>query len=353
MNRHAQNVIGEFKQAKNRAYLYKALSAKFQNNPIVDDYLVKHFMSSFNHFTHRMEQEIYTSVPVAGLSITTLVCAYNRQFLLTTAGTIHDNVLAQSNVVNYRVSDGLATSRYSERANQRSANDILKSWESNPNRGIQAREDHMGATGMGGGNNISNSKYANIVSDHPNRSRLCDPPTLSGDLHPSRAGREGFSARPVPNCEENMATGITFCDQSMENTDHHVTAFYTPMMRRMNDVKPEDAHMASAFGEASAESDQRLLSRRIFRSNEAGEENGIARYEQRLYHRHLDTEQINEGLRGTERDCVVLGHDMSSLYRRVDHKRQAKARFEQPPSDFHPSHPNALQGGRYGEGQRY
>jgi hypothetical protein len=47
------------------------------------------------------------------------------------------------------------------------------------------------------------------------------------------------------------------------------------------------------------------------------------RYEARLYNRNLERD-IDEGLRGAERDCMVHAHDMTSLYNRIDHKNEVR-----------------------------
>ena len=69
------------------------------------------------------------------------------------------------------------------------------------------------------------------------------------------------------------------------------------------------------FANATRDSDDRLLSRRIFRKNERGEENGIPSYEKRLYNRHLERD-VSETLRTSEFQAKVYGYDMSSLYKR-------------------------------------
>ncbi len=79
----------------------------------------------------------------------------------------------------------------------------------------------------------------------------------------------------------------------------------------------------TAFGTSTPESDKRLLERRTFRSAWADKENGIPRYEQWLYRRHVDRD-VAENMRPIEFDYQQRGHDMTSLHARIDHKNRNK-----------------------------
>jgi hypothetical protein len=86
-------------------------------------------------------------------------------------------------------------------------------------------------------------------------------------------------------------------------------------------------HEATPFGVSSPAADARLLSRRTFRRNEAGAENGVPRYESRLYNRYLERD-VAEGLHNAEKGHLLSGHDMASIHRRQEHKRAAHARWD-------------------------
>ncbi len=316
MNRHARNVISEFISRPNTRYLFTTVSQRFAN-PAVDQYIHSNFMTTIDNFVKKMEREMSTTDAVAGVTVIDTVRAYNREFLVETCSFITDHVITEHQPEVYRVDDGIATSRYGAAHHMQSATDILKSWDMNSSRGIQAREDPQG--GYSGNNTITYSNTAN-----------------RGD---------GL------NCDQPVHTGVVFCDQSAEGTSNHVTQFYTPMMQAMNRVAPEDMYQTGAFGEATAESDARLLSRRTFRS-ESGVENGVPMRQARLHRRSLDT-NINEGLRQTEHGTIVYAHDMSSLYRRVDEKRAMAAAHTPPRTEFRPQYNQQNENMRRNEQMRH
>lgn len=113
--------------------------------------------------------------------------------------------------------------------------------------------------------------------------------------------------------------GINFCDQSYLGGDlYYDMQFQTMFVRELN--KDPEPHTFQPFGWACPESDNRLLSRRTFRNNEDGVENGIPRYERRLQRRNLDRD-IDEDLRDTQYGYQQRGHDMSDLWTRTRNKK--------------------------------
>lgn len=133
--------------------------------------------------------------------------------------------------------------------------------------------------------------------------------------------REGFANRQ-PRCErlgyESSIPSTTYCDQSAIGQgfahDYQFGTFYSIQLN-----KDQDEYTQQPFGYSTPESDARLLSRRIFRKNEAGEENGIPRYEKRLYVRNLDRD-IGETFQNTEYNYIQRGYDNDELYNRTNSK---------------------------------
>lgn len=107
-------------------------------------------------------------------------------------------------------------------------------------------------------------------------------------------------------CDDDLARGVY--DYSA------IARFETPTMKKLNQCEP---YLRKPIGYASPEGDARLMSRRIFRSNEAGVENGIPRYEQRLYRRHYDAD-ASETFVADSRGAQPSGYDMGPLYDRRD-----------------------------------
>lgn len=183
----------------------------------------------------------------------------------------------------YVVNDGLAASRRGDTSRLSpgggrtvpSANDVLQSWNRQAGRGVQIREDPQSVNG--------NPYY-----------------------HPAAGGR----------------AEVVFCDQSDVGVNQHeqryVNTQYKAALNQSRDYERDP------MGVSTAASDARLLSRRVFRNNEAGVENGIARYEARLYRRNLDRD-VSESLRGGERDYQQRGYDMTSLYTCMDYASAAKS----------------------------
>ena len=113
--------------------------------------------------------------------------------------------------------------------------------------------------------------------------------------------------------------GINFCDQSyLGGSLSYDMMTQTMFIQELN--KDPEPHIFQPFGWACPEGDNRLLSRRIFRKNEAGVENGIPRYEQRLQRRNLDRD-IDEDLSVTQYGYKQRGHDMSDLWTRTNNKK--------------------------------
>jgi len=255
----------------------------------------------FNHYIQLIEQELDLSDPMPGVTVTSQVESFNKQFVFYMIEYVSDHVLKKIEKPQYTVSDGEPTSRFGPGHHSKSANDILRTWDMHPSRGVQGRDDSHG--------------------DLAGRNSYWGPGNYSDQ-----------SSQPTPNCNYpgNVQTGITFCDQSDMNTSNHLEQFHgTFYMQNLNKTAPNDAHFNNVIGNSDPANDRRLLNRNIFKANERGDVNGIKAYEQRIHRRNFDRD-IKETLPGREREGLIHGYDMTSLYERNDAKRAAKTRKEVP-----------------------
>jgi hypothetical protein len=281
MNRYARDIVYVFGSNENRKWLAEQLRKIFKNH-IVSAFVNEHIHTLVDNYIDRIEEELDMSDPMPGITVEDQVECFNCQFVADRAAYIREHVLNPEQP-RYTVTDGMPTSRFGQKHHNTSADRQLQTWAMNPGRGVQGREDSHGE-------NSTNTYWGR------------------GDGH--------------------MVTGVEFCDQSELNTSNHVTQLLSNsyFLALNNDAQP---HTNDAFGNATPESDARLLQRRTFRSNEAGEENGIPRYESRLYKRNLDRD-AKESLQGRERDCIVHGHDMESLLCRIEHKQLIRDKYGSP-----------------------
>ncbi len=289
MNRYANEIVLRFISQPNRTYLYRRLSGHF-NDSKVHRFLEDHLNGNVDVFAGVIERELGMSDPMAGTTVFDQVVCFNNQFIGTQIAFINTHVLrSDERAPMYVLKDGLPTSRHGLQHHTSSPNFILQSWRSNPGRAVQAREDLAGDINM-------------------------DP------SHP------GVPYNPYYGQRDNLlSTGLVVCDQSRLGTQNHVEQYENTFYKQMLNAGSA-AHESTAFGVSTPGADARLLDRRSFRTNEAGVENGIPRYEARLQRRNIDRD-ISEGLHNAERDCMVHGYDMSTARARVDHKNVAAARY--------------------------
>jgi hypothetical protein len=306
MNRYARAVITEFMSDQNEKFLANKLLQHF-NDTRVYEFINQQLHSFMYNFAAKMQEELSLSDPMPGISLLDQLNCFNRQFLADRANYIRAFVLKDDDRrPMYMVKDDIPTSRHGIKHFQQPANNILNSWTFNAAPGLQVREDPSGDVSYVMGRSNGNT---------------------GGGPHGYGSVSNGARSYNPYYSQDNsaMATGIVFCDQSDLGTSNHLELFDTSYVRNLNnDPQP---HTNDMFGNATPASDARLLSRRIFRNNERGVENGIPVYEQRLYRRNLET-NIDEALRPGERGCMVHGYDMAELRSRVDYKNDARRRFE-------------------------
>ena len=265
MNNHSEQVIELFNSKNNRNLLADYL-VKFYDDLIVYKFLQSNFNNMMKNFIEYIKEDLYLSDPLPGMTTEKSVLCYNKQFLNDKIKFINSNVLRLDETPKYSVNDGGITTREPRHIK---AADALNAWKSNSGRNIQYRMDSQ--------------------SDYGSQDELIGSGIISG---------------------------VEFCDQSKLNTSHHVDALLNgEYFRKLNKFPLYDGAVGDG-GYDDGRSDERLLSRRIFRNNESGVENGIPRYEQRLYKRFIDRD-TRESLPGVERSGMDRSFDMRSLYCRT------------------------------------
>jgi len=296
MSKYTRLVLLEFRSAENKTYLTKFILAKHGGDHKVKDYLASNIDSLIMNFSNEYEYEMLNATPLTGVTIYDQLKSLNQQFIANQMTFIRDYLIGNE-PEKYTLCDGgpdysIPTSRKPAAHFHKPGNDILASWWYNSGRDMTARDDEQGDV---------------------NRSAFYGP-------------RDNRVQR----------TGITVCDQSSINTSYAVESFYGDFGHKaLNGPKL----WGGAFGVPSAENDARLMTRRIFRSNEGGIENGIPHYEKRLYQRPYER-QIEDSLRQGEKGNMLYGYDMGSLHRRVGQRRAYAAKHGKYDPSMHTDYAN-------------
>jgi hypothetical protein len=271
MNRYNRAIIAEFTSGENREFIKTSLVNYF-NNPKVFKYVNDNVDDMINHFTEKTERDMMLSDPIGKKSIYEQVVMLNRIFLSSAVNGIKTECYEEA-VPKFGVSDGVATSRHSVDHFQKSSDDILDTWRANRKSApMHIRDDNHGDEGQG-----MNNLYYN----------------------------------------GGLQTGVIFCDQSDLNTSQHVDRLLnTQYVKGLNGPVLYNGYL----GDGSAETDAKLLQRRVFRNGHGTKtENGLNTYELRLQRRNLDRD-LKESLAAYEKDFILQKHDMESLHNRVDDK---------------------------------
>ena len=337
MNRFARNIVIVFLNDDNTRYLRGQLGARFAGYGEVRRYLDENFRRVHVDFSRYIERSFLNTDPVEGSTVRDHVQIYNVEFLRYLVAEIEQFVLPNA-LPNYNVSE-LPDCRRPAKAYKgaQTTAEVLASWNDNPASLIQYRDDPQ--TGKGG------SCYNYVYDDKNYCKRVAGTPIYCGNAstkyrpafqteeyahnteyqtNDDRIQRdvrqEGFTNKNGPTFDTGGDVGFDFCDQSDVNTSmFYEMQFDTLYIRELN--KDKDPHTATAFGESTPASDTRLLSRRTFRSNEDGVENGIPRYERRLQRRNLDR-NLDETLHDTQYDYQQRGYDMCDLITRTNNKKK-------------------------------
>ena len=329
MNRFTRQIVVAFRSDQN-VDLLRSILEETWDDPCVAKWLAD-LATPIASFVKEIESELIGSDPIQFTTVQEQVHHYNARFIANQDDFIRDHLVGETPVA-YSVSDGLPTSRLPNVSPQKT----LESWNFNSGRGGTLRDDTSGASShhhFARGGIVRRDCDSNNSASEP-----IDPrDEQRSDLHAhNQPVREEFSARPdgrkLGSSGAPMgamrSTGITFCDQDGYGQSTHTALRETSMMRALN--RGHLAHEETAFGTATDASDARLMSRRTFRKNEQGIENGIPVYEQRLYRRNYERD-VDENLSSSEYGMKLHGHDMSSLYALVDHKNAVRAAYEPAP----------------------
>lgn len=258
MNRYVQSLVAHLRKDSNVNMVTGVIKDHFKN-PKVDSYIRDNFPGSFHRFCNKIERELMDSEPLPGSNFTDELAVVNQRLVDEQVKIIRD-FIAPVPVARFEINDGRPTTRL---GTGKSADEMLKDWQY-ARRQPQFRDDK------------------NSV----------------GTVHHDLGGTE--------------VTGVTFCDQSDVGLQNHIDMYEnTSTKLALNKYLP---HEAVPFGVSTPESDARLLSRRIFRS-EGGVENGIPARQRWLHNRHTDRE-LDESFY-QETGHQVRGFDMAPTYARV------------------------------------
>ncbi len=288
MNRFAKNIVIAFNAQGNREYLLGSLQGHYGGNPTVNSFLKMHGTDLISTFSVFIEKELYFSDPIESISTPDHLNCFNNQFIMDRISYINTHVLQRDDPPIYTVNDGIPTSRHNPSYLRGDGDNTLGYWKQDAGRGLQTREDP------------------------------------SSDTY----------KKNTFHSMGQITTGITFCDQSQLNTSPEFNTQYMESLNKCND------YLNTPFGNATRTSDERLLSRRSFRRNEAGIENAVPRYEQRLQRRNIERD-VREGSQGTEMGCMVAKHNMEPLHCRMGLKTIAMGPVpcDRPGLNLHAANP--------------
>jgi hypothetical protein len=327
MNTFAKNIIVLFLSNENTRYLKSRINDNFLNATEARDFLSTNFTQRQYDFSQRISRELSNSDPMLGVSLRNQVDAYNARFLWEQIAdierTIIPNLTPKYEVVEIPQCNGRTAGANTVRKVM-NPTDTLNSWRDSPASLQQYRDDNQGdyrASSRNTGANTCKSIYDNAGeycaiakygSDYcGNASNDYSLNKYGVDRRENMGNRAQYeSNEPSVMFNDNSEYGLGFAPDFQLNT---------PTANALNRVSTADAYQNQAFGFATPESDRRLLGRRIFRSNEAGVENGIPRYEARLYKRNLDRDN-GETFADTQYGYQVRGHDMSDLIAQTNRK---------------------------------
>ncbi len=267
MQPHIREIITKFLSKSNENNISQAINARF-NNREVTAFLNTELRSSLAEYAKTIYKELRSSEPLFGTSTCDQALYFSGEFIRDRVQFIKQYIITPRTDI-YGVNDGTNTARndYTQCPNA-----LLDAWKK-PRSVLTGRDDSSGMTGTG-------DSYNHGVT--------------------------------------NMYSGVVFCDQTNVGVNHHMNKYDCELIALNSSSRP---HEDTAFGVSTRAADERLASRRIFRSNEAGEENGITRNAARRHRRNIDRD-ISEGLNNAEMGNQSRGYDMSGLHARLDAKNK-------------------------------
>jgi len=297
MNRVSQQIIAAFMSRGNREYLRAAISQTC--GPAARVFLASHFEDAISNYAEYMERIMFGSDPIT--QVAQQVAVFNAQFISDTCAALGP----QEQPITFSVGDGHCTAKgkmAGKNIAQMAPTQMLDSWKDYPARQITLRDDT---------DNIYDTVYgakcgAGLSGNGP-KCKSCVPKN------------EGF-VDGVPG--EDMA-GVQFGDMSSMGVNQYYSDYMAqPFIQNLN---RGPLWGTSAFGNSIEDEDLKAFTRRTFRANEDGVENGIPKYRTWLHHRNYERD-VAESLRaGGERGFMQRGYDNSTLLARVNTKRTIAA----------------------------
>lgn len=317
MNRVSQQIIAAFLSRGNREYLRAAIAQTC--GPAARVFLARHFDDAIGNFAFRMERELFGSDPIT--QVAQQVAVFNAQFISDTCSAIGP----EEAPITFTVGDGHCTAKgkmAGKNIAQMAPTQMLDSWKDYPARQVVLRDDT---------DNIYDTVYgskcgAGLGGNGP-KCKSCGPPIATvPTAQPAWVTPQAPQSRKQNNTEGFVdgvpgqdTAGIQFGDMSAVGVNQYYSDYMAqPFIQNLN---RGPLYGTSAFGNAIEDEDLKAFTRRTFRANEDGVENGIPKYRTWLHHRDYERD-IAETLRaGGERGFMQRGYDNSTLLARVNTKR--------------------------------
>lgn len=282
MNTYNKSIITEFRSNENTSMIKKYIINHFNNNHLVRNYLNNNFNSVLNNACDRYAAELSISEPLPGVNLYEQITAFTNSFTNELISYISIYVLGADSKEKpvYAITDGESASRLSTTAyNNSSPNNMLAAWSKSATSALSYRDD-------------TQSK-------------------ATGDYYYNSSGANDSN-------KESLQAQVVFSNQKKQNRDEHYNQLFNSAFQALN----KGPIAGGIFGDWSPAADEKLLSRRIFRS-ECGTENGIPFYNRRVHDRPVDRD-ISENLRGSEYDFKQYKSDMNDLYYKLQQKNKYK-----------------------------
>lgn len=249
MTHYNRSIITIFLSNNNISYLKSKILQKYNYDICIKKYITDdQFKSHLLNASHMIGKEISTSDPIQNLSKEDHIMYFNNKFLSHEFKFI-DSYIFRTQPNEYKLTEN-PKGNFKD-THPEYADKLLCKWQMNPGRLSQIREDNM--------------------------------------------------AKPTAG-----TYSITYCDITNLNTQNHYDMYESTSYKlALNDGNHDP------FGVANPKTDERLLSRRIYRNGKYGE-NTIPHYEHALYVRNYERD-ISENLQAYEKDFINRKHDMSDL----------------------------------------
>lgn len=261
------SVADLFASKKNKAYLLSSMNKVFEDHEDQLKIISNNFDDFFKSAVRKTYAEASTSDPVPWMTEERQLSAYNQNFIRDLSGFLVS--LNKQTPMSFSLSESGAES--SVATYDETPDELLAKWRKKPINARSVRED----------------------------------PAIDFGFD----GKEG-------NTSGGFAPTIDFCDQDSDNMQQHLAWLQGGYRGKFN----KQGSATDFVGSGTEASNNRLLSRRIFRT-EGGIENGIPR--RQIKRRYYERDQ-KESFSGIEREAPIRGYNMTSLRNLVDAKNAHK-----------------------------